>query len=81
MDTTKTFPLELDYDGNHYSGTILPSDELDAKGLPVFYRVELDGKLFAYICCGELGWQRRDEPQAQSGLINAIGNYILEWYE
>lgn len=81
MDTQKGFSLELDYEGLHYSGEVLPSEELDDNGFPIYFRVEIGGKLYAYICCGERGWRNRDEPHGHNGLINAIGNYIFDWYE
>jgi hypothetical protein len=81
MDNSEAFRLELDYDGRHYSGTVLPSEELDGKGFPVYFRVEIGGRLYAYICCGETGWHNRDTEKGHDGLINAIGEYIHDWYE
>lgn len=81
MDDTKEFRLALDFEGKHYSGTILPSEEKDSHGFPVFFRIEIDGKLYAYICCGESGWHNRDEKGGHNALLNAIGEYIHDWYE
>jgi hypothetical protein len=81
MNITGAFKLSLDYEGRHYSGAILPSEEKDSKGFPIFFRVEIDGQLYAYICCGESGWHNRDEKGGHNALINAIGNYIHDWYE
>jgi hypothetical protein len=80
METTGAFRLELDFEGRHYTGAILPSEEKDDKGFPVFFRVEIDGELFAYLCCGEAGWHNR-ENKAKDDLIQAIGQYITDWYE
>jgi len=40
METTGAFRLELDFEGRHYTGAILPSEEKDDKEFPVFFRVE-----------------------------------------
>jgi hypothetical protein len=81
MDFEHVFKLELDYEGKHYSGDILPSEEKDVNGFPVFFRIELEGRLYAYICCGETGWHNRDDRKGHDGLINAIGQYIHDRYE
>ena len=84
MKTDKRFPLTLDFEGRHYKGRITPSEQAGKNGLPVFYRVELDGRLFAYLCCADNGWQEKEpaEPGDKSkGLINAIGKYIKGFYE
>ena len=81
MGTTGAFKLELDFEGKHYSGTILPSEEKDSQEFPVFFRIEIDGELYAYICCGERGWHNRDLKGGHNALINAIGDYIHDWYE
>lgn len=78
MDTIP-FPLSLDYEGEHYNGTIEPSTEVDEHGVPVHFRVIIDGKLFAYLCCGSKGWG--DDGSHPKNLVNAIGQYITEWYE
>jgi hypothetical protein len=81
MENTGAFRLELDYEGRHYTGMILPSEEKDHKGFPVFFRVEIDDELYAYLCCGEAGWHNRENKEGEDGLINAIGQYITDWYE
>jgi hypothetical protein len=81
MDMTKSFPLSFDYAGNHYTGDITPSSETGKNGMPVYFRVALGGELFAYLCCGDRGWHERDKSGKPEGLVNAIGNYIMEYYE
>ena len=81
MDTEHSFPLSLDFEEKHYAGTITPSDEKSPNGVPVYFRVTLGDTLFAYICCSDNGWMDRDGHSNQKGLINAIGNYIAEYYE
>lgn len=83
MDTDMIFPLSLDFQGRHYDGTITPSIEKDPEGMPVYFRVEMGGKLFAYLCCEAKGWRDRDSDAADQPqeLVDAIGNYIVDYYE
>jgi hypothetical protein len=81
MSNDNSFPLSLDYEGKHYDGTITPSMEKSQKGTPIFFRVTLDGQLFAYLCCGDKGWKEKDSAGQPKGLITAIGNYIFDYYE
>lgn len=83
MNNEDILPLSLDFDGKHYEGTVEPSAEKGPGGRSVFFRVTLDGELFAYLCCGDKGWSERGGPNqsASEGLITAIGNYIFEHYE
>jgi hypothetical protein len=81
MDTKQSFKLALDFEGKHYDGTITPSEEKGANGMPVYFRVVLGDAFFAYLCCGDNGWKDRDNNSQQKGLVNAIGNYIADYYE
>ena len=79
MNNDKTFPLSLDFEGKHYSGEVIPSDEEGPNGMPVYFRVILGGTLFAYLCCGDNGWREREVEGAPNGLVRAIGDYIFEY--
>lgn len=81
MSNDNTFPLSLDFEGKHYGGTVTPSVEKGPNGMPVYYRVIIGDELFAYLCCGDNGWKERDGSEQPRGLINAIGEYIVEYYE
>jgi hypothetical protein len=81
MKTGKRFPLTLDFEGRHYNGRITPSEETGKNGWPVYFRVELGGRLFAYLCCTDNGWQEKDPTKQANGLVNAIGEYIKDFYE
>jgi hypothetical protein len=81
MDNNNSFPLSLDFEGRHYSGTITPSEDKGPNGMPVFFRVQLGDTFFAYLCCSDHGWRDRDDNGHQKGLINAIGNYVADYYE
>jgi hypothetical protein len=81
MNTDNTFPLSLDFEGKHYHGRIIPSEELGKNGMPVYFRVTLDGEFFAYICCADTGWMEREGHNKPKALVNAIGAYIMDFYE
>jgi hypothetical protein len=81
MNTAASFPLSLDYEGKHYAGTITPSEDVAITGMPVYFRVKLGDDFFAYLCCSDHGWQERDKEGQHSGLIQAIGDYIADYYE
>lgn len=81
MDTAESFEFSLDFEGKHYSGTITPSEEKGKSGVPVYFRVVLGDEFFAYLCCGDNGWKERDGEGRPKGLIDAIGKYIVEYFE
>jgi len=81
MNIKKTFPLSLVFEGHHYDGTITPSEDVGMNGMPVYFRVMLGDQFYAYLCCTDNGWKERDKEGHPSGLIQAIGNYIAEYYE
>ena len=80
MDTQNSFPLFLDFEGRHYTGSIIPSEELGKNKMPIYFRVMLGDAFFAYLCCGDHGWKDREKEGHPSGLIQAIGNYIADYY-
>jgi hypothetical protein len=81
MQTDKSFPLSLDFEGSHYEGVISPSEVHGRNGLPVYFRVMLGGKLYAYLCCSDYGWKKWDLEDKSTGLTQAIGAYIRAYYE
>jgi hypothetical protein len=82
MNEKASFPFSLDHEGAHYAGRITPSAETDKYGIPVYYRVMLGNRVFAYLCCGEMGWGRKDQDEeGDSGLVQAIGRDIKRHYE
>ena len=81
MDNQNRIPLSLDYEGKHYRGSITPSEEKGSNGIPVFFRVIVDGQFFAYLCCADHGWVDRDKSGTDPGLVGAIGEYVKRFYE
>jgi hypothetical protein len=61
-------------------GFITPSEDLGKDGMPVYFRVVLGDELFAYLCCEDNGWTDRDETGKTRSLVNAIENYVTEYY-
>jgi len=81
MDKDNRFPFSLDYEGKQLKGTVTPSEEKNAEGRPVYFRVELNGQFFAYLCCAENGWYDREQGDRPKDLIGAIGELITQYYE
>ena len=81
MDSDKSFKLSMDFEGQHYDGTITPSEEKGANGMPIYFRVVLGDTFFAYLCCSDKGWRERDGNSQSKGLVNVIGDYIADYYE
>jgi len=81
MDTKKSIPLSLDFEGQHFTGSITPSDERGENNLPIYFRVMLGDTFYAYLCCGDNGWKERGKDGHPAGLVQAIGNYIADYYE
>jgi hypothetical protein len=81
MNVKNAFPLELDFEGHHYKGTIIPSEDTAPDGVPVYFRIMLGDKFYAYLCCGDNGWREREKEGHPPGLVQAIGDYIADYYE
>jgi hypothetical protein len=77
----QSFKLALDFEGQHYDGMITPASEKGVNGMPVFFRVVIGDELFAYLCCADHGWYVAEEQGQPKDLVNAIGNYIMDYYE
>jgi len=81
MDNNDSFKLSLDFEGQHYDGMVTPSEEIAENGMPVYFRVVLGDAFYAYLCCSDRGWRERDGDGKPKGLVNAIGDYIMDYYE
>lgn len=84
LNKKASFSFSLKFEDAHYSGIVTPSADTDKFGMPVYFRVQIGNKFFAYLCCGELGWSKKDnkeEDSGDSGLIHAIGGAIKRHYE
>jgi hypothetical protein len=82
MNEKAAFAFHLDLEGAHYEGTITPSGDTDKLGTPVYFRVTIGDRFFAYLCCGEIGWGKKDnEEGGDHGLVQSIGEIIKKHYE
>ncbi|MDP4150077.1 MAG: hypothetical protein Q8927_07820 [Bacteroidota bacterium] len=82
MNNEATFPFSLDFEGTHYDGLITPSGETDKYGMPVYFRITIGDKFFAYICCDERNWRRHESKDTgDEGLLQQIGELINRRYE
>jgi hypothetical protein len=81
MNTEASFPFHLDFEDKHYTGTITPSGDTDNNGVPVYFRVMIGNEFFAYLCCREVGWGKKDNDDGgDNGLVQAIGEFIKTHY-
>jgi hypothetical protein len=81
MNTEASFPFSLDFEDHHYSGTITPSGDTDNNGVPVYFRVMIGNEFFAYLCCGEFGWGKKDnDDEGDTRLVQTIGEFIKAQY-
>ena len=80
LNKRMTIPLSLAHEGEYYEGDITPSAEIGKNGMPVYFRVTIANKFFAYLCCGDTGWTAREQKGNSTGLIQAIAGYIRNHY-
>jgi hypothetical protein len=80
LNKNRTFPFYLTYDGEYYQGVITPSAATAKNGMPLYFRVVLGDKFFAYVCCGDTGWSTHEQKGNSTGLIQAITRYIKNFY-
>ena len=81
MDKDHRFPFLLDFEGQRMRASVTPSDEKNDSGQPVYFRVELNGQFFAYLCCNEDGWYEKDSSGKPKTLVDAIGKAIHDYYD
>lgn len=82
MNNDATFPFKIDFEGTAYEGLITPSGETDKYGMPVYFRIKIGDKFFAYLCCADSVWGRKDSQDVgDEGLIQEIGEYIKAHYQ
>jgi hypothetical protein len=77
MDNSKTFPLSLDFDGEHYEGEITPSEEKGRNGMPVYLRGSfvLVGSLLIQ---GPFRLDRRDQTILRI-MRSAVSSRLRNW--
>ena len=80
LNKRRTFPFSLRYEGESYEGDITPSAQTGKNGMPVYFRVTVRDKFFAYLCCGDTGWRAHEPKGNATGLIQAIIKVIGNYY-
>jgi hypothetical protein len=77
MNSHSSFTFDLDIEGTHYLGTIIPSREIERNGFPVYFRIMIGGNFLANVSLCKTGWVRNDLPgKRDNKLIQRIGEYI-----
>ncbi len=77
---TQTVPVDLEYNGIKYTGTAVPLSTSCVEGACYELDVTLNNEHLGTIYCGSNGvWTMAHI--ADQGLVDAIGQVILMWYE
>ncbi|HYF31546.1 MAG TPA: hypothetical protein VD993_10545 [Chitinophagaceae bacterium] len=77
--TTNPVPIEVEYNGKIYTGEGKPISQSCKDGVCFELDITLNNEHLGIIHCTDDGW-KMDKVQDQ-GLVNAIGEEILLWYE
>jgi hypothetical protein len=75
----KSFQLSIVHKGKHVQGEVIPLHDAGIGGIPLSYKVVIDGKNHGVVRCGPNKWLSTDI--ADESLVAAIGNYIHLWQE
>jgi hypothetical protein len=75
----KSFQLSLIHHGKHIKGEIFPLHDAGIQGIPLSYKVVIEGQSLGLVRCDKNKWISTDI--ADESLTAAIGNYIHLWYE
>ena len=73
------FQLSIVHKGKHITGEIVPLHDAGIQGIPLSYKVVMDGKQYGIIRCSEDKWLSSEI--SDESLVAAIGHYIHSWYE
>lgn len=72
-------PLEIDYNGAHYTGDALPVGPTCHDGICDELDVTLNDRNLGIIRCMKSGWKM--DTIADQGLVDAIGEELYYWFE
>jgi hypothetical protein len=75
---TKAVPIEIEYGGKVYTGHGDPVPGSCSEGVCRELSITLNNELLGIIRCTDSGWKLDGVEQ---GLVNAIGEEIMLWYE
>ena len=75
----KKFDISFEFDGRSYSGWVSPTKELNEKGQPTTFLVELNGQPMGEISFSNCKWLGNDERPA--GLIKLVGKQIEKHFQ
>lgn len=72
-----SFTISFFHEGEPHKGIITPSEKVNPKGMPIYFRVALDGHFFGYLCCGDKGWVI--DQERQKTIVDKIGEQV-QWH-
>jgi hypothetical protein len=73
------FQIAFDFDGKPYSGWVSATGEVNEKGQPTTFNVELNDKPFGEISFSNCKWLGLDERPA--GLVKLLGKQIEKHFQ
>lgn len=76
---TKPIPIEIEYNGHVYTGEGIPVSQTCTEGVCFELDITLNNEHMGIIRCTDEGW--RMESVKDQGLVDAIGEEIVLWYE
>lgn len=76
---TKAVPIEFEYLGQVYKGQGIPVPGSCSEGVCRELSITLNDELLGVIRCTDKGWEL--DGAKDYGLVNAIGQEIMTWYE
>lgn len=76
----RPFSINLVHDGNVYEGKVTPLNQAAKTGaLPKEFHITLNGTFRGIFSQPGRGWE--STSLEDKGLVDAVGNCILSWYE
>lgn len=79
---SESFPIEIDVDGTYYTGEVIAlANRANRTDMPNQYSVLLNRKLYFHVECLPEGWRMPEHEFYPKSLVEAVGNFIQEYYE
>ena len=81
-EPSESFPIEIDVDGTPYSGEVIAlAYPAKTDKPPSQFSVLLNRQLYFHIECLPEGWRMPEHEIVPKRIVDAVGNFIREYYE
>lgn len=79
---SESFPIEIDVDGNSYAGEVIALRyAARTEKIPNQFSVLLNRKLYFHLESLPEGWRMPEHEFYPRSLVDAVGNFIQQYYE